>query len=304
MRFYGSQIIRMLGWGVSFLAVIGFVAKIRAIWKSEEHSGAWPAMIGLLSGFLALLSIIPTEPDARYLLPVVPAAIGFAVAGLYVLGRSLRSGRLKPLYLALGFVLLFAATGFGAPQKRSYGFGPVAQMLVSQNQFRHSVFLASLDTDGEGMFVSEVAMRERRPGHVILRASKVLANSEWNGGDYQLLFSTPQQVLQYLDSIPVDVVVMDSSIPKGHLHEHEKLLEQAISMSPGCWKLLAKYPVWREGAEYPDALRVYVRVGARKPAHGIIRLDMRRTLGKSFTFEVAPESTEDLAPSEREPPPS
>ena len=304
MRFYGSHIIGMLGWGVSLLAVIGLAAKLRAIWKSEDHSGTWAAMIGLFLGFFLLLSIIPTGPDARYLLLVVPAAIGFAVAGLYVLGGRLRSAPRKPLYLGLGLVLLFAVTGFGAPQKRSYGFGPLSQMLVSQNQFRHSVFLASLDTDGEGMFVSEIAMRERRPGHVILRASKVLANSEWNGGDYQPLFSTPQQVLQYLDSIPVDVVVTDSSIPEGHLDQHEKLLEQAMSTSADCWKLLAKYPVWREDAEYPDALRVYVRVGARRPARGVIHLDMRRTLGKSLTFQLSSESGEDLAPSEPEPPPS
>lgn len=61
VRFYGLDIIRMLGWGLSILAAIGFIAKLRTISDdSAEHSGFWAAMIGLLLGLFVLLSIIRT----------------------------------------------------------------------------------------------------------------------------------------------------------------------------------------------------------------------------------------------------
>jgi hypothetical protein len=71
------------------------------------------------------------------------------------------------------------------------------------------------------------------------------------------------------------------------LQEHEKLLEQALTTSPNNWELLAKYPVWREAVEYPDALQVYERVRATEPAHGSVHLDMRRSLGKSPNLELS-----------------
>ena len=37
----------------------------------------------------------------------------------------------------------------------------------------------------EGLLISEVAARESRPGHIVLRASKMLASEDWMGRDYQ-----------------------------------------------------------------------------------------------------------------------
>lgn len=219
-------------------------------------------------------------------MPALPAAIGFAVAGLVFLARRLPSHRLKPLLLGLGFLGLFVATGFALPPKQPHGFGPVAQVLVSQPQFRDSVMLVSSDADGEGMFISEVAMRERRPGHVVLRASKVLADEQWNGGDYRSLYSTPQQILAYLSSVPVRIVVIDSSIPDGLLVEHEEMLRQAITASSSEWKPLGSYPVWRKGHEFPNALQVYVFTYHTEAVPGGTQINTQRTLGKSLPLQL------------------
>jgi hypothetical protein len=88
--------------------------------------------------------------------------------------------------------------------------------------------LVSSDADDEGMLISEVAMRERRPGHC-----KILADAQWNGSGYCSVFNTPQKVIDYIDYVPVQVVVLDSSIPKMERHQHEKLLGEAINGSAG-----------------------------------------------------------------------
>jgi hypothetical protein len=66
---------------LALLAAIGLVAKLRSIWRSEEPDGVWAALIGLFLGFPALLSVIPTGLEDRYLVPAIPAAIAFSVAG-------------------------------------------------------------------------------------------------------------------------------------------------------------------------------------------------------------------------------
>ncbi len=286
LPFYGSHFIRMLGWALALLAAIGLVAKLRSLWTSEQPNGVWAALIGWLLGFPVLLLAIPTGLEDRFLLPAIPAAIAFAVAGLCLLARKLPSTPLKPAFLSLLLVGLFAATSFGLPNKQSYGFAPVARLLVSQPQFRNSIILVSSDADGEGMLISEVAMRERRPGHVVLRASKILADTQWNGNGYRSIYSTPREVLHYIDSVPVQVVVLDSSISGMERRRHEELLRQAISSSAGDWKLFGTYPVWRKGLEHPDALQVYVLVHNSELARGRIRINMEHTFGRSLDFQV------------------
>jgi len=51
--------------------------------------------------------------------------------------------------------------------------------------------LCSSEGTAKERFISEVAMREARPGHIILRASRMLAESDWNGRDYKLKMEGP-----------------------------------------------------------------------------------------------------------------
>ena len=286
LRFYGLHSVHITGWGVSILGAIGFIVKLRSISDSAQHGGFWAAMVGLLCGFFVLLSISPTGLQDRLLLPAIPAAIGFAVAGLVFLGQRLQVDRFKPVFLGLGLLGLFVATGFARPQQQPHGFGAAAQFLVSQPQFRNSVMLISSDAVGEGMFISEVAMCERRPGHVVLRASKVLAEEQWNGEHYRSLFTTPQQILDYLHSVPVKVVVIDNSIPKDLLQEHEKLLKETITASSSDWKLLGSYQVWGRGHDNPDSVQVYVYTHDMEGVRGEVHIDMQSTLNKSLTLQL------------------
>ncbi len=93
--------------------------------------------------------------------------------------------------LALLLALVFGWETFAIPKKAFYGFGEVAQKLLSTPNFKKSAMLISSDACGEGMFIEEVAMREARPGHYVLRASKVLSTSRWDGSEYDAFYKTP-----------------------------------------------------------------------------------------------------------------
>ena len=88
--------------------------------------------------------------------------------------------RVTPVALVLG--LLFFTLHFRVPKRYAYGvlrhWGRFARVSEPQT------ILVSAESPGEGMLIAEIAMRDRRPGHFVLRGSKVLARSDWNGNGY------------------------------------------------------------------------------------------------------------------------
>jgi len=99
---------------------------------------------------------------------------------------------------ALVFIVLFAAFPFRVTPKYSFGFAQAATDILADPTLAHSAVLCSSDRDGEGLLISEMAMRERRNGHYILRASKMLAVSDWNGSGYRLRLNTSGEINQLL----------------------------------------------------------------------------------------------------------
>ena len=133
------------------------------------------------------------------------------------------------------------------------------------------------------MFISEVAMHEKRPGHIVLRASKVLASSSWVGNEYKLVHPTPTEMMKYLEEVPVGIVVIDNSgsdnVP------HHSLLKKTLLAYPDRWELLGNYPLTQAGVEHPNALLVYRLRGHESKAHGTINLDLHRMLGRTIVEE-------------------
>jgi hypothetical protein len=125
-----------------------------------------------------------------------------------------------------------------SPLKHHYGFDQAAQNLVSNPRFAKSVLLVCGDPSGEGMLISEIAMRESRPGHIVLRATKLLANSDWMRWNYKPLFSTQADTMQYVEGIPAGIVVFDR---EGRKSPHGSLLFEGIRQHPEKWDLLASY---------------------------------------------------------------
>ena len=105
--------------------------------------------------------------------------------------------------------------------------------------------------------IAEMAMREYRPGHRILRATKVLGISSWSGAGYRLVDDSPEQVLAYLDAVPVDLLVIDVKVrPDRPRDEHTSLLLSTAEQHSDRWRL-AGPPASPDGTvQY----RIYQRV--------------------------------------------
>ena len=278
------QVLALLGSAMLIVAAIGFAERASTIiCGSPPARGIWAASLALvpsLIGFRLLLGV--ASPD-RHLLVMVPVLLLFLAAGLAWLGARLPASFLKPhqriVTLAAALAVAFFLETFYVPRKHPSGFAPVAAPLMSKPELAQAAFLVSSEAGAEGPFIAEVAMREKRPGHYVLRSSKVLARVSWSGNFvYRLLLTNTEEVMAYLERIPVGVVIIDTA-PGPYMRPHHRLLQEAVRIQPG-WELIGSYPRYVEGRDTGHRILVYRRAGVQGRPTGEIRIDMTRRLGR------------------------
>jgi hypothetical protein len=284
IHFYGLHSVTIFSVGLFVLAVIGF--SIRTVVHRREVDNKWPALGALLVSTGVLALIVPAGLEERFLIPAVPAVLAFAVAGLDFLAQRLTARLALPAgkTILLGLVsALFFLTTFSIPRAISFGFASVADYVLAQPGMAKAVLLVSSDATGDSMFISEMAMREARPGHYVLRASKVLCDCSWSGDEHGSRYATPEQMMDYLSHSPIQVVLEDESIPARSRLEFPRILAQTIAFYPQRWKLLATYPITRQGVLFPAGIRVYSVLGTDPSA--ALDIDLHRMLNKSIQLQ-------------------
>jgi hypothetical protein len=242
---FGSAILLAAGLIISAFAVVGVAVTLIRIRKGQA-SGVWAAAIAQIFGVLAFHSLVPASLDKRHLIPALPAWSMCAVVGVVFISAQLASRsrmlRWAPYYVAVASLVFTAWMG---PKKQAGGFGAVVAAEV-QRQENSALFLVSSDATGEGMFVAETALNEKRPGHTIRRASKLLSTQRWDGGNYQIRVNNEAELLTLLEKERIRFVVLDASIPESLLAPHHRLLRSAVANTPDRFALRSTYTVTRD----------------------------------------------------------
>lgn len=270
--------------GIATLSGI-FGRVVHPLWRGVPVRPLEASMMGLLIGTVAIACIVPTGYGPRYVLPAVPAVLIFATEGvvwtaslLPVLRRNPRAGAGA---LAAFALVAFLIGSFRVVRRADFGFAALNTQVLLPNAQQKPVVLLATDTTGENMILSDLVVREPRPGHFILRAGKVLADQTWMEGDYKLRYRTPNELIAYLESVPVDYVIMDGSPIELLRRDHLDLVHRTISEAPERWKEVGRFPRVRNGRAWPDALRVYEFL--HPPSTGIrIRVDLERMLHRQL----------------------
>lgn len=212
----------------------------------------------------------------RYLLPLLAPVLLFAIAGIEFVAQILplrhwSMGRRTAAVAALA-TAAFLSFQFRIVEKKSAGFQLTAEMLAQGPA--PQVILVCGDSRDEGMVVSEIAVRDQRPRQSVLRASKVLSESDWNGQSYRPLFKSAGEIAEYLDSVPVDYVLIHPTRPAAAAH-HQLLAE-----------MLRSYPHnWERDTSAGGLLQLWRRVHPLAHGEPSITIGMRYTLRRSLSNE-------------------
>jgi hypothetical protein len=244
----------------------------------------WAAISAQPLALTIVLMLSPVRLEARYIVPALPCVLllsAFAVRRLVdsAWGLPDRSARAAALITA---VLAISATMTRpiAYRDMNDGIDMGARYLVQQTP-PDVVLLVSSANQNEGRMVAELAAQEpERPGRVTLRASKMLADTDWNSSYYRLRLSTVPGVLGQLKKLGVDYVFLD--LPKrdgSPLAQHHDLLLTAVQSSPDAWQLVASYP----GVGPREKCRIYKRMGPEaNPGSGSSTEAMKDLLRRRF----------------------
>lgn len=259
--YYAKKFYAAVGLGVLLFTVVGAAGKLTSR-ATRTTSPLWAALVGLFVGVWMVHITIPVAYEARYLLPALPVVAAFAVAGAVDVARWLAKRlRWELLSLPLGFAALclsFGAETFTFPKIGWQGYGAAADWILKNSPAQDSVTMIASDARGEGMFISELAIRESRPVHVVRRASKDLASSTWNGTAYEPKVRNKTDLLAVLRQTHTRFVIFDTSLPPWTRRSHHDLLAQSLSNStPDEFVLETELPIQRGGVWRTNAIRIY-----------------------------------------------
>jgi hypothetical protein len=238
--------------------------------------GFWSAIVALPLALLLFHPFTPNRPSSRYLWAGVPSLLllaGYAADWLATLASASRR-RWFEVALATGVGVVFCGTTFAISRKAHVGFDAVAQAIADLKDCHGCVILASSRLEREGMFIAEVAMRDRRPQHIILRADKMLSRSDWIGAHYVLLHSDPEEIQKWLMAVPVKLVVMDNAGSEGP--PHHDLLLGVLRTHGSEWQRIGA-----PSAAYPPEVAVYRNVKATERNGQRIEIDLGYSLGRT-----------------------
>src|SRR5262249_17800421 len=108
----------------------------------------------------------------------------------------------------------------------------------------------------------------------ILRASKLLAESDWLGGHYKLRFRSISETARYIERLGIRVVVIEEE-QGTRPPEHQRLLLEAIRENPTVWQE-ARIPDNR--ARSDSSILVYLRTEGNGTPNGAVHSEMEGVL--------------------------
>ena len=264
-----------VGWVAFALALLGAaVLCVRPFVRGGAVAGFWAAAAAIAASGLLLHAAVPAGIESRRLISILPEFLLLAGGGIAWLSRR-TSFRWAEYALTAAMVCGFLFQSFSAPWKDGNRLSEAAAKILSLQPDRGGVVFVSGSTSGEGSFIAEVAMRERRPGHYVLRGTKMLVKSGWAGHDQKPVFGGSRQVAEMLDNWGVNAIAIESGAGGDSLSR--SILLEAIAAARAKWVEVPLSPA-AEGR-----VRLLVRNGPRIAPKGDFQLDLTHTLGRMLS---------------------
>jgi glycosyltransferase involved in cell wall biosynthesis len=234
----GKLIGHLAGWGCVGVAIFGLQRKPLALVAGS-----------VVVCTLGVTFLVRAMREERHWIIVLPAILLLAGMGISRFRSPLAAGALAAIAL-----VFFPYSWY---RQSPAGYADLARQL-----HRPARVLVSSTLLGEGPFIAMASLGEKRPSSFMIRATKVLSKSGWNGEGYRLLTKTPAAILQRLDELGVDTVVLDSA-PVRAPALHHALLQEAVDHNPA----------WRPCGSAQE-LTAYCRVSAPQFPRQPLRLNI------------------------------
>jgi len=194
------------------LALFAVVAEYRLRARSAQRWAIVAGIVSLMLATLLLQSLVPVDIVDRYMAPALPAVVVLAALGVCHLlaWLAVRSRGPAPALVAAVLAAVMMVPGVmhlaGRPPKADTGIALVSRELAPAN--RPTLTVIDGPAGAEGAFIAQMAVHDTRLQGYVIRASKLLADSNFMGSSYALKYSDGAQVLAELRRLGVQHVVI------------------------------------------------------------------------------------------------
>jgi len=185
-------------------------------------------------------------------------------------------------WAVVGVAVVSLGMAYDKVEKSETGYRALAQWVDGQIGGRRQAVFLSTGYHSEGMLIGEMGQLEADPRIFMVRSSKLLSDSDWNGLGYRMRLQSIRELEELLDEIPVRFVVLDQ-YKEVSLLPHVRLVEELIKQRPGQWVLRKEFPVFDNLYRRYGQSRVYERVGGEMGEVKKLRIDLSRMLDRWVT---------------------
>jgi hypothetical protein len=264
------------------LTPIGLGLALFGLWAETRNRHADPrrwsivaACLSLLLATLFLQSAIPADLDPRYVDPALPGLVVLAMLGFGHLLNRLGAPARKPIALLLAVVL--AAPGASHIATRE-GKADLRLEEAAALARPAEVWLIDGGSGAEGAYIAALAVRDPKLQGYSVRASKLLADSDFMGHAYRLKFATPEAAAAELRRFGFAGVVIVQRYGM-EAFPHTAQLRAALGRSGSAYRIVATLPhrgragtTWvyrREGAAAVPDIAAIRALGVPDKAKGL-----------------------------------
>ncbi len=210
-REYWAMFSTQPGWAWTAFILVGVAATL-----ISNRKPLWLTVFSLW--FATVLFHVTTSQslgtEERYVLLGFAPFLMLAPAGAdWLIRRSgLAAGRENlVLSVAMGVLaLVFFSTVFSTLRRPPMGYAAAAKMLRGRIVPDELILIAS-DASGEGAFVAEFAAMEPKPKVNILRATKIIADQDWMGNNFQMRYDSPGQAMDDFEKMKLTYFLVDET---------------------------------------------------------------------------------------------
>jgi hypothetical protein len=247
-------------------------------WVRRSDEGRWnmaAACLALLLATLALQAAVPVDLDPRYMAPALPGLLVLAVLGALEVTRMAavpKRWAVAPLLL----LLVPGASHLGAREPKADLRMEEAARIASVGG-ADEAWLIDGGSGAEGAFIAAMAVRDPGLTGYTVRASKLLATSDFMGNSYTLRFAHPAEAAAEMRRLGLAGVVV-AERPGVEEFAHRPQLAAALADPRSGYRLLAELP--HRGR--PGVTRIY-----RAAAPGKADAQAIRALGLPDKAKIA-----------------
>ncbi len=274
---YLIQILGVLGWITIPLVLAGMASGFFSTPQRAEARAIWATATSISVSFIVYYCITPGGFEPRYALMSAPWIVYLFVAGVqWAVSAVLPSQRRIFAAAFMVLIVVYGAVTFQIHPKTLLPYAEVAHDLLSQRELPQTAFLVSSVATPEPVMVAEFALRDHRPNHFVLRASKLLARMNWNGDRYENKIPNEAALAEILGGLGVKFVIIDTAPEIKPRPDHVQL-RHFVSTDRN-WRLIHQYRETQDG----PSVEVYEFQGAVKLPDQIA-VDVPFTLRKTLS---------------------